>query len=149
MARHFGSTVLIVAILFCLLTTISAGFNPERFGEQIGLRVIGPGGVNEIRAQYAGFFLAVAVVCVASLAGALPRRTAFITLAAVFGGLIVGRLVSLGLNGGVGGYEPTIRALFPIDAIGLALAVVAAVFDGAGEYESKPGQAIEPPFSLR
>jgi Domain of unknown function (DUF4345) len=149
MARHFGSAVLIIAILFCLLTTISAGLNPERFGEQIGLKVISPGGVNEIRAQYAGFFLAVVVVCAASLAGALPRRTAFITLAVVFGGLIVGRLVSLGLNGGISGYEPTIRALFPIDAVGLALAIMAAVFDGTGEYEGKQEQAIQPPFSTR
>jgi hypothetical protein len=61
-------------------------------------------------AQYAGFFLAAAGVCMASLAGWLARGTAFVTLATIFGGLIVGRLVSLVPNGGLSGYGPTIEA---------------------------------------
>jgi hypothetical protein len=137
MACNFGAVVLVVATLFFLVTTISASLNPERFGEQLGLRIINAGGVNEIMAQYAGFFLAAAVVCIASLAGWLPRSTAFVTLAAVFGGLIVGRLVSLVLNGGLSGYGPTIQALYVIDAIGFALAIAAASLEWAGS--SRPG----------
>jgi hypothetical protein len=132
MARNFGAAVLVVAALFFLLTTISASLNPGRFGEQLGLRIVNPGGVNEIMAQYAGFFLAAAGVCIAALAGWLPRSTAFVTVAAVFGGLIVGRLVSLVLNGGLSGYGPTIQALYIIDAIGFALAVAAASLEWAG-----------------
>lgn len=126
MARNFGTVVLVVVTLFFLLTTISASLTPERFGERLGLRIINAGGVNEIMAQYAGFFLAAAGVCIAALAGWLPRSTAFVTVAAVFGGLIAGRLVSLVLNGGLGGYGPTIQALYVIDAIGFALAITAA-----------------------
>jgi hypothetical protein len=137
MARNFGAAVLVVATLFCLLTTISASVNPERFGEQLGLRIINAGGVNEIMAQYAGFFLAAAGVCVAALAGRLPRSVAFVTLAAIFGGLIVGRLVSLVLNGGLSGYGPTIQALYVIDAIGFALAIAAASLEWTGA--SRPG----------
>jgi hypothetical protein len=131
MARNFGAVVLVVATLFFLLTTISASLNPERFGEQLGLRIINAGGVNEIMAQYAGFFLAAAGVCIAALSGWLPRSAAFVTLAVVFGGLIAGRLVSLVLNGGLSGYGPTILALYVIDAIGLALAIAAASLDWA------------------
>lgn len=92
------------------------------------MKIINAGGTNEIIAQYASFFFAVALVCAASLAGFLPRQTAFIILVAVFGGLFAGRLISLGLNGGTAGYSPIIRALFGIDALGLGLAVTAAVW---------------------
>jgi hypothetical protein len=131
MARGFGAAVLVIAILFSVLTAISAGLNPERFAEQLGLKITNAGGANEIRAQYAGFFFALAIVCALSLAGAGSRQTAFIILAAVFGGLIVGRLVSLALNGGVAGYGPTIRALYSIDSAGFALALAAAIFNRA------------------
>jgi hypothetical protein len=137
MARNFGAVVLAVMAIFFLLTTISAGLNPGRFGEQLGLRIINAGGVNEIMAQYAGFFLAAAGVCIAALAGWLPRRAAFVTSAAVFGGLIAGRLVSLVLNGGFSGYGPTIQALYVIDAIGFALAIAAASLEWADA--SRPG----------
>jgi hypothetical protein len=132
MAHNFGKVVLVVATLFFLLTTISAGLNPERFGEQLGLRIINAGGFNEIMAQYAGFFLAAAAVCAAALAGWLPRSTAFVTLAAVFGGLLAGRLVSLVLNGGFSGFGPTIQALYIIDTIGLVLAIAAASLEWTG-----------------
>jgi len=125
MGHPFGTLVLTIATLFCLATAWSSGRAPGRFAERLGLALANPGGVNEIRAQYAGFFLAVAAMCAASLAGALPRLTAFVLLAVVFGGLIAGRLVSLALDRGVAGYGPTIRALYAIDAIGFALAVAA------------------------
>ncbi len=137
MARNFGAVVLTVGALFFLLTTISASLNPERFGEQLGLKIINAGGVNEIMAQYPGFFLAAAGVCIAALPGWLPRSTAFVTLAAIFGGLIAGRLVSLVLNGGLSGYGPTIQALYVIDAIGFVLALAAASLESAGA--SRPG----------
>ena len=125
MGHPFGTLVLTIAVLFCLATTWSSGIAPGRFAERLGLALANPGGVNEIRAQYAGFFLAVAAMCAASLAGALARLTAFVLLAVVFGGLIAGRLVSLALDRGVAGYGPTIRALYAIDALGFALALAA------------------------
>ena len=132
MADAFGIAVLVVAALFCLATTGSAGLNPQRFARQLGLTIADPGGTNEIRAQYAGFFLAVAAVCLASLAGAVARSTALVVLAAVFGGLIAGRLVSLALNGGLTGYGPMIRALYAIDAIGFALSITALILARSG-----------------
>jgi hypothetical protein len=129
MGHKFGTAVLVATALFFLATTWSSGANPESFAEQLGLKIANTGGLNEIRAQYAGFFLAAAVVCLASLIGALSRQASFIVLVTIFGGLLAGRLVSLAINGGVKGYPPTIVALYAIDAVGLALAIAALNLD--------------------
>jgi hypothetical protein len=129
MPSVFGAAVLVINVLFFLLTTWSSAVAPESFAARLGLGIANAGGINEIRAQYSGFFLAVALVCAASLFGLLSRQTSFIILGLVFGGLFVGRLVSLALNGGVVGYGPTIVALCAIDAIGLALAIASFVLD--------------------
>jgi len=129
MGHIFGTLVLAIAALFCLLTTWSSAAAPAEFAQRLGLALANAGGYNEIRAQYAGFFLAVAAVCGASLAGVVSRQAAFVVLAVVFGGLILGRLASLALDGGVAGYGPTIRALYVIDAIGFALAITALAVD--------------------
>jgi hypothetical protein len=128
-AQRFGIGVLVVATLFCLFTTWASATAPSVFAERLGLVVANAGGTNEIRAQYAGFFFAAALVCAAALGGLLPRQAAFVLLAAVFGGLFTGRLFSLGLNGGFAGYTPTIIALYAIDGVGLALALTALGVD--------------------
>jgi Domain of unknown function (DUF4345) len=128
--RHgFGTCVLVVSALFCLLTTWTSATAPVGFAERLGLVIANASGSTEIRAQYAGFFLAVATVCAISLAGAVSRRSAYLVLAVVFGGLIFGRLVGLALNGGIAGYTPTILALYAIDSIGFVLAVTAIAVD--------------------
>ena len=130
MTRYtFGTAVLALATAFCLLTTWLSGTAPERFAQQLGLTIMNAGGDNEIRAQYAGFFLAAAALCAASLWGAVPRHSAYIVLVVIFGGLIAGRLVSLALNGGVAGYGPTILALYFIDSLGLVLALTALALE--------------------
>jgi hypothetical protein len=126
----FGTSVLAINVLFCLLTAWSSAAEPEGFAAKLGLGIISAGGLNEVRAQYSGFFLAVAAVCVASLCGLLSRRTSFVVMVAVYGGLLAGRLASLALNAGVTGYGPTILALYAIDALGLMLAVTSLALDG-------------------
>jgi hypothetical protein len=129
--RHgFGTSVLIVAALFCLLTTWSSATAPGSFAQRLGLVIANAAGSNEIRAQYAGFFFAVAAVCAISLTGAVSRQSAYLVLAVVFGGLISGRLVSLVVDGGIAGYTPTILALYAIDSLGFVFAVTAIAVDG-------------------
>ena len=125
MTQMFSSAVLALGMIFCALTAVSSGLQPERFAAQLGLTLANSGGANEIRAQYAGFFLALAILCGASLAGAVSRPTALIALIVVFGGLFAGRMVSLALNRGVIGFSPTIIALYFIDAMGLSLSFAA------------------------
>src|SRR5260370_13564871 len=116
MGSRFQAWVLTVAMLFCLLTTWRSGTAPARFAERLGLAIANSGGYNEIRAQYAGFFLAVAVVCGASLAGVVSRQAAVVVLLVVFRGLISGRLPSFSLHGCAPGYGPPTRPPPPIAA---------------------------------
>src|SRR5262249_24931292 len=125
----FGTAVLVINVLFCLLTVWTSAIAPESFAAKLVLGIVNAGGVNEVRAQYSGFFLAVAAVSAASLCGWLSRQTSFVVMCAVYGGLLPGRLVSLALNMGVAGYSPTIVALYAIDAVGLALATASLVLD--------------------
>jgi hypothetical protein len=125
MRQSFGTFVLTLASLFGILTAWLAAMRPGNFAARLGLAISNAGGINEVRAQYAGFFLAVSLVCIATLFGGLSRQTAFIVLIVVFAGLISGRLVSLVLNHGTSGYPPTILALYAIDSIGLLLSLIA------------------------
>ena len=125
MGQLFGTIVLVVGGLFFFLTTWSSAAAPGQFAAKLGLAIADAGGINEIRAQYAGFFLAAALMCGAALAGWAPRQAAFLVMIVIFGGLIAGRVVSLALDGGMAGYGPTIRALYAVDAIGLALTLAA------------------------
>lgn len=125
MRQSFGTFVLTLASLFGILTAWLAAMRPGNFAARLGLAISNAGGINEVRAQYAGFFLAVSLVCIATLFGGLSRQTAFIVLIVVFAGLISGRIVSLVLNHGTSGYPPTILALYAIDSIGLLLSLIA------------------------
>ena len=125
MGQLFGTIVIVVGGLFFLLTAWSSAAAPGQFAAKLGLAIADAGGINEIRAQYAGFFLAAALMCGAALAGWAPRQAAFLVMIVIFGGLIAGRVVSLALDGGMAGYGPTIRALYAVDAIGLALTLAA------------------------
>ncbi len=132
MEAPFGTAVLIAAAAFCLITTFAAAIAPAAFAKRLGLIIANPGGSNEVRAQYAGFFFAVAIACLAGLAGILPRSACFVVLLVVFGGLFAGRVASLGLDRGIMGYTQTILALHAIDAVGCTLAIVALLVDHTG-----------------
>ena len=127
MASLFATLVLGISALGALFTAGSGILEPRVFAERLGLTVANPGGDNEVRAQYGGFFLAVAVFCAASLAGVVPPRTALAVLAVLVSGLVAGRILSLFLNRGTAGYGFAVRALCAIDAAGFALSVGALV----------------------
>src|ERR1700692_4505182 len=74
----FGTSVLAINVLFCLFTAWSSAAEPEGFAAKLGLGIVNAGDLNEVRAQYSGFFLAVAAVCIASLCGMLSRQTSFV-----------------------------------------------------------------------
>jgi hypothetical protein len=127
--KAFGVGVLVAASSFFLLTTCAAGRAPAPFAERLGMSVANAGGSNEIRAQYAGFFGAAALACLASTVGVLPRRGSYLVLVVIFGGLSAGRLANTALNAGVAGYTAAVTALHVIDGTGLVLAVAALALD--------------------
>jgi hypothetical protein len=129
MRTAFLPMVLMASALFTAWTGFSSLTAPTEFGKQIGYSVAGMDGRNEVRAQYGGFFLAVTLASVLALTGVVPRQAGFLVNAVVFGGLIAGRLASLAIDGGLGGYGPVIRALFVIDTTGFTLSIIAFFMD--------------------
>ena len=121
--RFMASNIyLVLTALFFAYTAWTSAVAPERFANQLGLSIINAGGINEVRSQYAGFFLAGAILCIMGVAGIVPRSATYTVLAVTFGGLIGGRLISLLINAGMTGYGPSIRALYVIDGAGFAAA---------------------------
>ena len=59
MTNITGTSLLVFATLLCAGTTVAAFARPGAFAEYLGMTVVNAGGVNEIRSQYAGFFLMV------------------------------------------------------------------------------------------
>ena len=125
-----GTVLLVAGVLLCAVTTLGAFARPVRFAALLGLDVANPGGVNEIRSQYAGFFLMVGLVFAAALTGSIPRAFGYMLGLVVFGGLFIGRLSGLVLNRGTGGYPPVVRGLVLVDLTGCALSL--AALHGAG-----------------
>lgn len=125
MRLAFEKIVLFCVSLSFLWTSWTSFLFPRQFAERLGFIISGLDGLNEIRAQYGGFFLAAALVNALSLFGVLPRQTSFIVNAAIFGGLMIGRGASLALDGRISGYGGVIRALFIIDSVGFSLMIAA------------------------
>jgi hypothetical protein len=71
-----GTGYLWASGLFCLFTSWSSFVDPAGFGRRLGLVAGGADGLNEVRAQYGGFFLAVAAVDALVLFNILDRRAA-------------------------------------------------------------------------
>ena len=124
--------MLAASALFSLFTSWSSVSQPSIFGHRLGLSVEDPDGSNEIRAQYGGFFLALAVLDALALTGIVRRDTSFVTNAAVSGGLIVGRLTSLFMGEAFGAYGNVIVALFFIDGVGFALSTICLLWERRG-----------------
>jgi uncharacterized protein DUF4345 len=118
----FANAVLFILSAFALLTAYSAFRAPKRFAAQIGFEVPGADGLNEVRAQYGGFYLLVAIVGALALAGKVPVSSALLLTTVIFAGLILGRTASLVIDGGFKSYRrPTIRALYLIDSVGVVI----------------------------
>ncbi|HSZ74626.1 MAG TPA: DUF4345 family protein [Rhizomicrobium sp.] len=121
----FGTIVLGVGSLFFIATGLNAFAAPAQFAARLGLSLPGADGVNEIRAQYGGFFLAAGLFVAGTLLSHLPRQGGLALMVVIFGGLIGGRLASLALDRSFAGYSPTIRALFVIDSCGFLASLIA------------------------
>jgi hypothetical protein len=118
-----ANIVLGLSGLLSILIAARAILAPAALSAALGYGVPGADALNEIRAQYGGFFLAVAIACGLAIITVIPKQSALIVLIVTFGGILTGRLIGLAFDGGMSGYGPTIRALFVVDAIGLMAAV--------------------------
>ena len=129
MTHPFSTVYLTVAALFFLGTGALALSQPQRFAASLDLATARAGGLNEVRAQYGGFFVMLGVACALATLGIVERRFGLGVAAFTFGGVIAGRLSGLVIDSGVAGYGPTVRSLFLVDAVGCALAVAALLLE--------------------
>src|SRR6266700_4154516 len=125
MKTFLASALLCGSALFFAMTSAGSFYAPKQFGQSLGFTITGADGTNEVRAEYGGFFLAMAVINVLALMGIVPRGAGLLLTSAVFGGLIAGRITSLILDGEFAGYGGTIRALFLVDGAGFTLSIIA------------------------
>lgn len=121
----FATALLVIEAGFAAYTSWLSFSRPAAFAGMLGLELPGSSGVNEIRSQYGGFFLAMALVQAAALAGMLPLATGLVVGTMTFGGLALGRIWSCLQDRGTGRYTPTIRALVLLDPLGFLLSAAA------------------------
>lgn len=125
----FVNTVLGLSALLALAIGLRGLLAPESLGTGLGYGMSNPNALNEVRAQYGGFFLAVGLVSALGLFGILSRQVALIVLALTFGGILFGRAISLLFDGEFSSFSPTIRALYVVDALGFGAALLALATD--------------------
>lgn len=112
-------------------TTVAVLLWPEQALQKLGLAASGPAGVIAARAEIAGLFLAIALLCGAGLW--TRRRPWVISAAAVLGAVAVTRLVAWIANGGPAG-----DVLFFVTEVGAALSLTFAAGSWTESEEAAP-----------
>jgi len=129
MPHLFSTIYLAVVALFFVGSGAYATSQPQRFAAALDLATARAGGLNEVRAQYGGFFTVLGLACGLAAIGTVDRQFGLGVAALTFGGVIAGRLMGLSIDRSLAGYGPTVRTLFLVDAAGCALAIAALRLD--------------------
>jgi hypothetical protein len=115
--------VLAVAGLISLAIALRALLAPQALATGLGLDILDLSGMNEVRAQYGGFYLAVAITCLLGAFGFMSRPAALVVLATTFSGILLGRVISAVIDCGIGNYSQIIQTLYLVDLVGVIAAV--------------------------
>jgi hypothetical protein len=129
MTHLFSTIYLAVTALFFAGSGVFALSRPLSFAAALDLSTLRAGGLNEVRAQYGGFFLVLGVTCALAMVGIVDRRFGLGAAAITLGGVAASRLFGLAIDRGVAGYGLGIRSLVLVDSAGCAMAVAALIFD--------------------
>jgi len=129
MTHPFSTIYLAVTALFFVGSGAYALARPLSFAGALDLSTLRAGGLNEVRAQYGGFFLVLGITCGLAMLGVVDRRFGLGAAAITLGGVAGGRLFGLAIDRGVTGYGLGIRSLVLVDSAGCALAVAALMLD--------------------
>jgi hypothetical protein len=130
MTHPLSTIYLAVTGIFFVASGAYAATRPQAFAGALDLTTLRAGGLNEVRAQYGGFFSVLGATCLLAAFGMVDRRFGLGAAAITFGGVIAGRLWGLAIDRSLAGYGPTIRGLILADAAGCALAVAALATGG-------------------
>ncbi|MEO1137075.1 MAG: DUF4345 family protein [Pseudomonadota bacterium] len=123
----FRKFVLLLGVVVAGYVSYLGLVAPEAALGDYGVIAMGPDGRNEIRAQYGGFYFAVAVVLILSAAGRLPERFGLGLLLVSVGGVLLGRLASLVIEGPAifAQYSDGLKLFYAVDIVLVLLAVMA------------------------
>lgn len=123
----FQRIILAIGALVAAYISLRAITAPESVLVNLGLIIDGADGRSEIRGQYGGFFGAVAIAMVLSLIGKLPQKFGLGMLLITVGGVLMGRLLSIVIEGPqvLASYSSSIQAFIIVDIILVALTLLA------------------------
>lgn len=128
MKSQFAQLVLLLLGLNFLLVGATGLADPVKLMDPVQLEIAGVSGLSEIRAAYGGTHLALGLLFIAGLVSSRWRRTALLVAALFTGGLVVGRVISLGIDGPPG---PFVRRLFFLETLGAVTALLALRFQSS------------------
>ena len=122
----FAKSILALGALISAFIGFAALKDPNLLTDY-GIVVSDANGRNEIRGQYGGFFIALAGVMMASLLGKLPKKFGLGVFLMTIGGVLLGRVLSLVLEGPAvfATYSTDIKTLFAVDLTLTILAFLA------------------------
>lgn len=123
----FQRAVLGLSALIAAWIAYHGLFSPDAFMGSFHIVVDDTVGRSEIRGQYGGFFVVLCMLLVSGALGWLRTSTALILLAALYGGVLLGRIGNLSFDGwgGFADYPQILKLAHGMDAIGLLLTLVA------------------------
>jgi hypothetical protein len=132
--------VLCTSLLLCSLAWLAVGvqgaFVPDRLLGEVSISLEGVDAHNEARALYGGMHLALGALYAVGAFRPRMRRPLLALWLILLGGLLCGRLLSVGLDGAPEGFA---RVLFALEASGLAM--------GAGVWVTCVVGREEPPLT--
>lgn len=99
MKRTIEIAVLGLSGLGILITGVTGLTSPQELFTPLGLRIEGASAMNEIRAAYGGMHVGIGILLLVGAARASFRRAALWVGLAFLGGLTIGRLASLVVDG--------------------------------------------------
>lgn len=115
----FHKILLCLGIVMSLLVGVNGLLDPTTTVTDLNILIDNATARNEMRAVYGGFPLVTALFLLLSLVGKLPKSIGFAVMFAHIGGIFLGRLFSLGLEGVdiFADYSDFLKQLYVIDCV--------------------------------
>ena len=123
----FVRIVLIIGLLVSAYIAYVGLMSPDQLLAGAGILVEGADARNEVRAQYGGLYLVTGIVMFLCLIGRLPQKFGLGVLLVSVGGVLIGRVLSLMIEGPsvFSDYSTSIKVFYGFDIVITLLTVLA------------------------
>ena len=135
----FQRIVLILGSLVAGYVAYQAFAAPETLLAEVGISTFGPDGRNEIRGQYGGFYSVVTLALLLASFKVLPPRFGLGLLLVIIGGILLGRVSSVLIEGFDVWYEysSSVKTFFVVDTVLTLLALTGLLISHSGSKSSQ------------